>query len=199
MRAPSGTGPVASAHQAQRRHTGALFAENTQSSPIGANGARRPAHGPLLDAHGHVRYSQTCRGICRTPCVPQAASFAKKAKSSLVDPDGTSHPHPSAMPIRHACVKWNRTRRKRPPCTAAPHEGLIRRNRKIVSVRRQWSQPPGSWHFASTRCVSQVEPDPSQVPAMHSGATRGPYSPKPQNRFRSTTMEPAARLMALCW
>ena len=85
-----------------------------------------------------------------------AASFAKKTKSSLVCPDGASRPPPYALLIRHTCVEWSRTRRKRPPCTAAPHDGLIRRNRKVSSGPRQRSQPPESWPLAGSAWFSRI-------------------------------------------
>ena len=85
------TGPIAVAHHAQRRHTTPLFAENTKSCLFGANGASRPTGGVLLAAHGRVRYTQTCRSICRAPWASHAALFAKKTKSTPVDTSGASH------------------------------------------------------------------------------------------------------------
>ena len=98
------------------------------------------------------------------------------------------------MLTRRTSFKWSRILRKRPPCTAASHEGLIRRKDKIESGRPRRSEPPTSVRFATTPYMLQEEPSPSQAPTMHSGAKRGPYSPKSQNCFRSAPMVRATRV-----
>ena len=106
IHAPDRSGPVASAHRAQRRHTRDLFAEKTKTCPVGANRASRP--------------------------------------------------HPSVLLTSLTCTRQKRTRRKRPTCTAPPHQGLIRRKDKNVSGRSQSSEPPGSWHFADSAWLSRI-------------------------------------------
>ena len=142
-------GPITIAHHAQRRHTRPLFAENTKSCSIGA---MERAGRLIALCSARMAASGILRRVARFvgPQASQTRSilFAKKTKSSPVDPDGASHPHPSALQIRHTHVKWSRTHRNRPPCTAPPHEGLIRRKHKIVSGRRQWSDPPDRRRFA---------------------------------------------------
>ena len=77
--------------------------------------------------------------------------------------------------------------------------GPIRQKDEIESGRRQWSEPIASIRFADWLSILQVERDPSQSPTMHSAATRGPYSPKSQNRVRSMPLERPVRPTALCW
>ena len=73
--------------------------------------------------------------------------------------------------------------------------GLIRQKDKIESGRRQRSERPTCIRFADYLLTMQAQPDPSQSPTMHSGATRGPYSPKTQNLVLSAQWsEPAGSL-----
>ena len=81
----------------------------------------------------------------------------------------------------------------------APQAALNCQKDKIESGRPRWSEPPTCIRFADYILTLEAERDPSHSPTMHSGAARGPYSPKPQNRFRSAPKGPPTRLCALCW